>query len=239
MRKIHPNIAFVFILILVLGALSCRKKLDNPGLVPTQVYYPITENKSYKYYVVDSITEGYAPAVVTVYRYYLIETFKEKQTDAQNRPVTRFENEYIFIDSPTGHTASTFYSFFDSMRVGYDYQDNSTVERTQENIKYVILKTPFTAEATWDGNAYNILGQKLYTITTLDTLVSTPAGQFNGMRVLESNKDNIAGLDYAQVIYVKNIGRVAKETKIIQYNNDQVPKPAYIRHTIQLLQENP
>lgn len=236
----HKNY-FYLLLALLIGFsvlfLSCRKKLDNPGLVPVSDYYPIIENRAYKYYVVDSITEGYAPAVLTVFRYYLIETFKEKQTDAQNKPVTRFENEYIFIDSPTGHTASAFYSTFDSMRVGYDYQDKNTVERTLENIKYVILKTPLTPDATWDGNAYNILGRKMYKITTLDTLVNTPAGTYSGMRVLESNKDNIAGLDYSQVIYAKNIGRVAKETKIIEYSNDQVPKPAYIRHTIQLLQE--
>jgi hypothetical protein len=239
MSKIRFNTILAFLVLFSTLVLSCRKKLDNPGLIPAQAYYPVAENKTYKYYVVDSITEGYAPAVLTVFRYYLIETFKETQTDAQNRPVRRFENEYIFIDSPTGHTASTFYASFDSMRVGYDYIDNNTVERTQENIKYVILKTPFTPDATWDGNAYNILGRKMYRITTLDTLVYTPAGAYTGMRVLESNKDNIAGLDYSQVIYVKNIGRIAKETKMIEYSNDQVPKPAYIRHTVQLLQEIP
>lgn len=239
MQKNYLNTLFVFLLISVTIFLSCRKKLDNPGLVPVSTYYPISENRSYKYYVVDSITEGFAPAILTVFRYYLTETFREAQTDAKNRPVTRFENEYIFIDSPTGHTASTFYSFFDSMRVGYDYQDKNTVERTLENIRYVVLKTPLTPDAVWDGNMYNILGRKMYKITTLDTLVNTPAGTYTGMRVLESNKNNIAGLDYSQVIYVKNIGKVAKETKVIEYSNDQVPKPAYIRHTIQLLQELP
>lgn len=239
MRKKYLNGILVLLLIFVTVWLSCRKKLDNPGLVPVSTYYPISENRTYKYYVVDSITEGYAPAVLTVFRYYLTETFKETQTDTKGRPVTRFENEYIFIDSPTGHTASAFYSSFDSMRVGYDYQDKNTVERTLENIKYVILKNPLTTDATWDGNAYNTLGKKMYRITTMDTLVNTPAGTYSGMRVLESNKDNIAGLDYSQVIYVKNIGKIAKETKVIEYSNDQVPKPAYIRHTIQLLEELP
>ncbi|MCS7078108.1 MAG: hypothetical protein NZ455_15455 [Bacteroidia bacterium] len=218
---------------------SCSKKVDNPGLVPTHVYYPISENKTYKYYVIDSITEGYAPAVLTVFRYYLIETFREIQTDAKNRTVRRFENEYVFIDSPTGHTIKDFYSVFDSMRVGYDYQDKNVVERTLENIRYVILKTPLVPDASWDGNAYNILGRKMYRITTLDTLVNTPAGIYSGMRVLESNKDNIAGLDYSQAIYVKNIGRIAKEIKRVEYSNDQIPKPVYIRHTISLLQELP
>jgi hypothetical protein len=239
MQKNYLNVVLFLIIVLLTVLLSCRKKLDNPGLVPVSAYYPLAENRTYKYYVVDSITEGFAPAVLTVFRYYLIETFKETQKDAKNRPITRFENEYIFIDSPTGHSASTFYSSFDSMRVGYDYQDKNTVERTLENIKYVILKTPLTEDATWDGNAYNILGRKMYKITTLDTLVNTPSGTYSGMRVLESNKDNIAGLDYSQVVYVKNLGKIAKETKIIEYSNDQVPKPAYIRHTIQLLQELP
>ncbi|MCS7027375.1 MAG: hypothetical protein NZ519_01295 [Bacteroidia bacterium] len=219
--------------------LSCNKKIDNPGLVSTYVYYPISENKTYKYYVVDSITEGFAPAVLTVFRYYLIETFREIQKDAKNRPIRRFENEYVFIDSPTGHTAKDFYSIFDSIRVGYDYQDKNVVERTLENIRYIILKTPFVSGASWDGNAYNILGKKMYRITTLDTLVNTPAGIYSGMRVLESNKDNIAGLDYSQAIYVKHIGKIAKEIKLVEYNNDQVPKPVYIRHTVQLLQELP
>lgn len=239
MRNKYLNVVFLCLLVFVTIFLSCRKKLDNPGLVPVSTYYPISENRTYKYYVIDSITEGFAPAVLTVFRYYLIETFKEKQTDARNRPVTRFEDEYVFIDSPTGHTASQFYSIFDSIRVGYDYQDKTTVERTLENIKYVILKAPLIPDGTWDGNAYNILGRKMYRITTMDTLVHTPAGTYSGMRVLESNKDNIAGMDYSQVIYVKHLGRVAKETKIIEYSNDQVPKPAYIRHTIQLLQEVP
>lgn len=215
---------------------GCRKKVDNPGLIPTSTYYPMYEGKQMVYDVVDSTTDGVgAAALVRVFHYELTETMREIVYDGMNRPTRRIEADFSFIDSPTNHTLTDFYNLMDSTRVWYDYQDNNVVERTEENIRYIRLKTPLTVDGTWNGNFYNILDKKMYRITNTDTLVQTFAGNFSTLRVLESNKDNIAGLDYSSVSYAKNVGVVAHESKIIVYNTDQIPKPTYIRRIIQRL----
>lgn len=97
-------------------------------------------------------------------------------------------------------------------RVWSSVRTANSAEVVEENTRYVKIRFPSTAGSTWNGNAYNVLGDQTYEITAID--VPGVAGSINFTNTLhvkeENTPPNLLGDNQQEAKYAKNIGACYK-----------------------------
>ncbi|MBI3502993.1 MAG: hypothetical protein HY063_14475 [Bacteroidetes bacterium] len=198
MKKI-VHITFYFLLLS-----SCHK--DKPVVPPPDLgyaYFPLTIGH-YVIYNVDSTVLDTKSNVDTTFRYQLKEVAAELFYDNAGRPTYKIFRYKRSIDTLPWQSTP--------QQVWTANRTATTAERTEENIRYIKLVFPVKQGKQWNGNAFNILGEKDYEIISLDQKETIGTLSFDStLTVKQFEQKDLIETIYEAEKYARNAGLVYKE----------------------------
>lgn len=101
-------------------------------------------------------------------------------------------------------------------------KSNTNLVVVEDNVPYVKMVFPVMEEKKWDGNAFNILKEELYSYeNAFQPLIISDKEYDSTIKVIQQdNPDPIVTTDIRNEIYAKNIGLIYKESIILHYCTD-------------------
>lgn len=211
------RLIYLFVIISLLASCAKKKIPENEQLLGT-AYYPV-ETGRFIEYDVDSTVYNDLPVSVIKYQYRIKEIVKDQFTDNEGRTAYRIER-YVKIKQNTKPYDSIPYTIKEVWMLN---ASNKNIQMNERNIRYTKLIFPVELYATWNGNAFNNLGDQNYSYEYIDK--QETINNLNLDKVLQvKQKDlkNLIAYEYAIEKYAKNIGLV--ERKIINiYSNNVLP----------------
>ena len=208
-------------LFLILGTLalsfsSCSKKQipENTALLGLD-YYPLTSGK-FVIYDVDSTIYNDLPVDTVSYRYRIKEKIADSFTDNQGQPAIRLERS-IKKFNPVLSYDSMPWTIKEIWLVNATHKSIQVVEG---NVRYTKLIFPVQPNASWNGNAFNTLGDWEYTYDYVDNS-ETINGNALSKVVMVTQKDFKTLISYQGYFekYAKGIGLVYRQITDIASNN--------------------
>ena len=89
--------------------------------------------------------------------------------------------------------------------------NKSRAEQVEENIKFIKLVFPPQNGDSWNGNAYNTLGEQDYEYTSVDVTETINDVALDSVLTIEQLNDvNIIEREYAEEKYARGVGRVSR-----------------------------
>jgi len=90
--------------------------------------------------------------------------------------------------------------------------------RIEDNQTYWNLIFPLKNGATWNGNAYNNFGKKLYEIADFNKPYSINEFNFDRtLKVIQSNDSSLVSQDRRIEVYAEGVGLVSREVKQVKF----------------------
>jgi len=200
----------ILVFILMLAVVSCKKDSEQAELDLGYDYYP-DEIGHYIIYQVDSTTydDFFRPVLVTKRSLQVKEKIVEQFLDNTGRTAKRVER--YERDSVEDHWTLT--------RTYYFVKSNVSVEKVEENLRFVSFVFPPGRDKTWKGNRYieavdnnKYLADWEYKITE-----SGVAANINGVSypsttaILLRDRETQIEKTYAREVYAAGVGMVYKE----------------------------
>lgn len=210
MRKLIAGGTF-FLLVLML-VISCKKEKTLKSVYMGYEYFPF-DTAIYSIYQVVEITwdDFYQPSKIDTQIYQIKELNESFFYDLENRKTIRIErykrlsdtNSWVLKDVWTANLL------------------NTQAERNEENIRYVKLLFPFDIYTSWNGNAFNNLGDNQYEYKNIYqpynlnnlTIDST-------ITVIQQDELSLINRNYAEEVYARNIGLIYRKHIEIETNPD-------------------
>ena len=187
--------------LLLLAMYSCKK---DSLVYPPPVYfnYVPTNTGNIVVYDVDSTYYNEFDSTVAVFHFQIMERIDSTYLDNQNRPTQRIER--FKRDSITGpwNIASIWNSTLTTSRF----------ERDENNFRYVKLGFPISGTQTWNGNAYNTIGEEFYYYGSFHEPLSIATFNFDSsLTVVQVDDNNLIHQKYGLEQYANHVGLVYKE----------------------------
>jgi hypothetical protein len=158
-------------------------------------------------YEVDSTVYDDFEGDTDVYRYQVKEVLESEFTDNQGRRALRVERYKRLYDPNVPYSNIPWHL----SRVWAFTKTNAAGEKLEENERFVRLSFPVTQGKTWDGNAYNTLGQWNYKYKEADKPFSIAAFAFDSTCLIEQkNEINSISHRVYKERYAKNVGMIEK-----------------------------
>jgi hypothetical protein len=116
---------------------------------------------------------------------------------------------------------------YDSL--AWEFDSTWTVDMTstnvvvvENNVPFVKLVFPILEKKKWDGNAFNVMSEELYSYENVNQSTTLSENTYNStVKVIHNNNtDPIIGSDIRNEIYAENIGLIYKESIILHYCTD-------------------
>lgn len=231
---------------LVIFFAACKKETEQLQIIPISDYSPLTVGK-YVTYSLDSLvylnfgaTEAH---IFYEVKYLTADTLKDllgRQAFRITRYIRTLPNG-IFIPDNTFVAVNT----------------GTTLEFTENNLRYLKLTEPIKNDRTWKGNSaidVTSIGTDLQYLADWDYIYSDvdqpkKVGTFNLANTVtvnendesvnlpvipagQPNQTNIASRDFSKEIYAKGIGLVQKEFIHFEY---QLAFPGYIGYGVKMV----
>lgn len=203
-----------FAVALMCSFVSCKKDAEvdtdiGYGYFPTQVGHWVI-------YEIDSTVYDDFLNDTFVYRYQVKEILESEFVDNQGRPAIRVERYRRNFDSILPYDSLPWYL----SRVWSFTKTNTTAEKFEENQRFIRLAFAAVDGKTWDGNAYNTIGQWNYKYTEVDESFSIATFAFDSTCLVEQKREinAISHRTYYER-YAKNVGLIEKNV-IDVYDND-------------------
>ena len=189
--------------------MNCTETKDV--LLPhTEEILPIEKGKSRISFVTEISYDARGRNFPIVAQYYKKEEIGDSIIDLLGRTVNRIQT----YRSPASR--GTNYQFVTN-RVWTIYKDPAEnniryAERTEDNVRFVILKFPVYAGLEWNGNLFNALEPQRYTYQHLDTTVTVGTQTFENCVMVVEKADTISQISYkfAYSIYAPGVGLIKK-----------------------------
>lgn len=199
----------------LLACVSCVKK-ETPAdesLLGLD-YYP-TQSGKFVVYDVDSTVYGILPPDTTVYRYRVKEKFSETVTDEQGKNTIRIER-FIKKFNPNKAYDSIAWTI---KEVWTADANNKHVQVVEANTRFTKLVFPIQDNASWNGNAGNTLGERIYNINYIDRSEQIGGNNLTNV-LLVKQREYRTLISYENNVekYAKGIGLVYREIKNILSN---------------------
>jgi hypothetical protein len=197
LNKATYIVTFIFMLFIALG--SCKREIVTPidvgyGYFPTNVGHWVLYNVDSTYY--DSFYNGKA----TRYHYQIKELIQSTFLDLSNRPTQRIER-YETLD-----TIPTFLK-----NVWVSNLTSTDAEKVEENERYIKLIFPVTSTQSWNGNAYNTLGEMDYQYGNVNVPYALNGLSFDStLNVIQDNDSNLVSVQNESEMYAKHVGLIYK-----------------------------
>ncbi len=209
----------IYSLILIGLLASCAKKKipENEQLLGT-AYYPV-ETGRFIEYDIDSTVYNDLPVSVISHQYRIKEIIKDQFTDNEGKVAYRVER-YVKIKQGTKPYDSIPYTIKEVWMLN---ASNKNIQLNERNIRYTKLIFPVELYATWNGNAFNSLGEQIYSYEYIDKQETINSVNLEKvLQVKQKDNKNLIVYEYAAEKYAKNIGLV--ERKLINiYSNNVLP----------------
>lgn len=194
---------YVICTVLLFVAFSCKKETNstdtNTGVYTD--YYPLSIG-SYHSYLVDSTYYNDFTGETEVYQYQLKEVITDTFLDESNLMNYRMERYCKFKPSASA-TYDTLPWVFKN--VWFVTVTDVSIQRVEENIRFINLTNPIKDGVTWDGNNYNPLSTFNYTYESFGT---TLLGYENAVKVLQIDVENLIEKQYYEQVFAKDIGLI-------------------------------
>jgi hypothetical protein len=208
--------------ILLFSINACKKETETVNLTADANYFP-DDSGTYVIYKVDSIlyNDFFYNSDPSQYlrssSYFLKEKITEQFTDNRGRKSRKIER---FISDDT-----TLHPFDDVTNVWYFVKTERSVEKVEDNIRYVKLTFPVSTTNEWKGNKYflneipflplknsNVKFDWNYAITEKDVAYTNTYLVFDStltvLQIADSSKVNKL---FSEERYARNVGLVDKE----------------------------
>ena len=202
--------------------ISCtKKKIPQDNSLLGLDYYPTTSGK-YVIYDIDSIVYTQLPKDTLVYKYRIKEKLADTYTDNQGQPALRLER-FIKRYNPLKPYDSIPWTIKEVCMVNANEKNIQVVE---SNVRFTKLIFPIQEKATWNGNAFNTLGEWDYVYDYIDRIETINTNSLNNV-LLVKQKDyrTLISYQYYAEKYAKGVGLVAREIKDILSNTIVANKP--------------
>jgi hypothetical protein len=218
---------FKIYLLLFIGVLtSCRTKTDITPRLSGQEYYN-NKTGSWIIYKVDSIVFSDFNQIiqkVDTFHYLVKETITEKFLNASGNETNRIERYKRMMDTLPWEITNVWTSNIST----------NSLEKVEENIRYVKMSFPVTSGKIWPGNQFNTLVPWDYTYRDIKVPMTICGFVFNNtVTVLQKDSadDNFIEKRFAKEIYAEGIGMVYKQMDTLEIQNS-IKKGLYFRQTI-------
>jgi hypothetical protein len=191
--------------------ISCKKHETEKPMDVGYGYFP-TNIGHWVLYDVDSTFYDDYHYTHYHYHYTIKEYIESTFLDNQNRPTQRIER-YKTIDTIPTYIANVWSANLTS----------SNAEKVEDNIRYVKLIFPIADGQTWNGNAFNTLGEQEYKYDNVFAPYTINGLSFDStVTVLQDDivpDTNLIDVKIEKEIFAKNVGMIYKRYRNVHYPN--------------------
>lgn len=197
----------------ILTACSGKKIPDNESLLGLD-YYPTTAGK-YVIYDVDSTLYLDLPVDTISYKYRIKEKIADSFTDNEGKPAIRLERYIKKYNALVPYDSMA----WTMKEVWLVNATNTSIQVVENNVRYTKLAFPLQEKMSWNGNAYNTLGEWLYTVDYMDNSEAINGQVLQKVTLIKQKdfKTLISWQAYSEK-YARGIGLVSREIIDIQSN---------------------
>ena len=212
----------IFFLMVVLSACSPINYDDAPDY---NAYFPLHESDSSEYLVHEI---QHTSLGTDTLRYFLKEVVKFGYIDGEGDLAYQF-HRYWKQDSLTEYSLKDVWSI---------KKKSKSAEKVEENIRYVKMIFPLYEQSYWDGNLFNSLGYKEYTINQIHVPYTLNSAYFDSVvEVAHFYNSNLLEYESEKEIYALNKGLIYKENIHLNINGGNILDINYGSQYIQELIE--
>jgi len=205
MKKITRIIAFS---LPILIAMQGCKKDTGPDPSSHEYYQPVKVGEWYRY-AIDSSFWGIDTANTVAYT--MIESFDTDVPDNSGKLVTRIKLERIDAMPRRVVGFSYIQRFFNSAKQEY------SVERVDEDVRYVIFKAPVNVPDTFNRNSKNLLPEDVWGNGNVGASGGGPGGNYDHtLRLVKKEYSDSVTLIADYELYGFNVGLFYKERTYIE-----------------------
>jgi hypothetical protein len=211
-KRVNYIIIFSVFLVALFG---CKSKTETPPDVGYD--YAPTNIGKYVVYDVDSTVYDDFHHDTTYYKFRIKEQLAEAITDNEGRATIKLIR-YIKQYNPLVSYDNIAWTLKD---VWSYTKTNTTLEVVEEDIRFTKLIFPATADAIWDGNARNTIGEWDYKYIYVNTAETINGANFDNVLYVEQKDDKNKNAIHRQFYiekYAKNVGLVYREIKDLYSN---------------------
>lgn len=212
MRVIY---GLLYVLILSISVSCTKHKAETPPDLGYD-YAPIKIGK-YVVYDVDSTVydDFFGDTIITKYR--IKEKFEENITDNEGRSAIRLVRYIKMFDATKDYSNIPWV-----IKDVWNYtKTNTTLEVVEEDIRFTKLTFPVKEDATWNGNAFNTMGEWEYSYTYIDKRETLNGNVFENVLCVKQKDDKLINYIHRQYYiekYAKGVGLIYKEIKDLEAN---------------------
>lgn len=188
----------LFLLISIILA-SCKKEdsVSSQFGIYTD-YYPLKIG-NYHVYLVDSIFYDDFTSTSDTFQYQIKEMITDTFFDEQQQLNYRLERQYKYKSKNES---------FDTIpwqlkNVWFITKTNYSIQRVEENYRYVTITNPIKNGITWDGNAFNAKNKANY---TYESFGETLLEKEQSVAVIQQDIENLIEKKYYEQYFAKGIG---------------------------------
>ena len=208
--RVKPLITNLIVLlsgIILVYALGCDSVIEIDPAKTGQAFYPLSTG-DYREYEITQIKYSILDHPDTV-RYFLKEEVGESYIN-QTGSTTFSLNRYKRSNDTLAWEIDSVWTVIKS---------ETNVVVTENNIPFTKLIFPVLDQKQWDGNAFNIYEEELYSYEDTYQFFTSRNIDYNStLKVIQAyNPDSIVMKDIRSEIYAENVGLIYKETIILYY----------------------
>jgi hypothetical protein len=194
-----PNRLIISVFVLTVF-FSCKK--DKTATVDLGYNYFPAEIGKWIIYDVDSIAHDDFNDTVIAYKFQIKEFFESEYTDNEGRKTIRIERYKRNNDTMPWIIKDVWaLNIFETR-----------VEKVEEDIRYVKLVFPAVKGKTWNGNAFNNLGNQDYKYADADVPLTVNNIKFDStLSVLHYDQSNLIERKYSEEKFARGVGMIYKE----------------------------
>ncbi len=180
---------------------SCKKNTDDSSTVDlTYNYFPVNIGHTL-IYDVDSLVydDNTGHTTIDTFTYQYKEIVSENIIDDEGKPAQKLLRFFRKHDTDIWQSVNTW----------IESRSNLNAQKVEENIRYVKLVFPLNATKNWNRNAYNNLGENIFSVDYFDQPFTVNGTVYD--KTLKIKKDSsinaieeIRGIE----IYARNVGLI-------------------------------
>ncbi|HPQ07764.1 MAG TPA: hypothetical protein PK995_00890 [Bacteroidia bacterium] len=210
---LFKNIIICFTLVALFS--SCKKDNVSTTLDLGKDYFPVSIGH-YIVYDVDSTVYDEITHQPTTYKYRLKEIITQSFINDENTTSYRLERYIKYFDSTKSYDQIP----WQIKNVWTIIPYSNSIEKVEENIRYVKLIFPIKQNSQWDGNAKNTLGEKKYNYEYIDNSENINNIHFDKvLKVKQYEYRSLIKYQNEYEKYAKNVGLVYKEMINLESQN--------------------
>ncbi len=206
----------VFLIVAIFLVPACDKN-NEPGRAPE----PYIQHRDYAFlgkdlkltYQLDSIVYNNFNNSIDTTSYRVTHEFQEKLMDSGD--VEQYLIKFKVFKANGALLRSALYK---SRLTSNEYQVFIS------NKRELRLKFPLSADASWDGNAYNKQDSQIYKVKAIHEAATVMDNSYDStLLVQEKFEENLIRLNAQRTRYAKDVGRIYQEKINLRFRGDSIP----------------